>query len=136
MKITRNDLKKDNGQALVEFALIVPILLFLIVAVIDFGWLFMAQIRVTNAAREAARYYAVHKDTGSTKDLVIATLTPIAKESIGSLDSYPDVNVTFPAGTKVSVYVSADVSTLTGFFFDPNVPIPIKAEAHMRVEYD
>lgn len=136
MKIIRNDLKKDNGQALVEFALIVPILLFLIVAVIDFGWLFMAQIRVTNAAREAARYYAVHKDTGSTRELVRTTLKPIVIESIGSLDLDPQVEFTFPAGIKVSVYVTADVGTLTGFFFDPDVPIPIKAEAHMRVEYD
>lgn len=134
MKAKIRRVNKEEGQALVEFALILPILLLLIVAVVDFGWIFMAQIRVTNAAREAVRYYAVHKDTGTTKETVESKLTTIAKESLDFLDSSPEVNASFPAGTKVSVYVTADVDTLTKLFFDQ--PLQIKAEAHMRVEYD
>lgn len=53
--------KKDEGkgQALVEFALIVPIFLILLFAIVDFGMGFYSWITVTNAAREGARLGAV-----------------------------------------------------------------------------
>lgn len=128
-------LKKEEGQALVEFALILPILLLLIIAVIDFGWLFMARIRVTNAAREAVRYYAVHKDTGNTEGAVETKLKAIAKESLDFVDNADlSVDASFPAGQKVSVFVTADVEPLTRLFFTTDVTI--STEAHMRVEYD
>jgi hypothetical protein len=47
--------KKENGQAAVEFALVLPIFLLLIFAIIDFGWLFYNYINVENSARNAAR---------------------------------------------------------------------------------
>ncbi|MBI3748598.1 MAG: pilus assembly protein [Chloroflexi bacterium] len=43
-----------DGQALVEFALIVPIMLFLLVIAIDFGRLFFSYIQINNASREGA----------------------------------------------------------------------------------
>ena len=49
---------RPRGQALVEFALIVPVLLLLLLVAIDFGRLFFSYIEVTNAAREAAAYVA------------------------------------------------------------------------------
>jgi Flp pilus assembly protein TadG len=49
-----------DGQALVEFALIVPLFLVLIFAVFDFGRVIWANDAVGNAAREAARYAIVH----------------------------------------------------------------------------
>ena len=50
----------EKGQALVEFALLVPIFLLLLFAVVDFGMGFYSWITVTNAAREGARLGAVH----------------------------------------------------------------------------
>jgi Flp pilus assembly protein TadG len=44
-----------RGQALVEFALVVPLFLLLIAGMIDFGLGLNASITVTNAAREGAR---------------------------------------------------------------------------------
>lgn len=49
-----------RGQSLVEFALVLPMLLVLIVSAIEIGRLFFTKIVVTNAAREAAYYYAVN----------------------------------------------------------------------------
>lgn len=48
-------LRNRSGQALVEFALTVPILLFLVVGIIEFGRLMSAQQTITDTAREAAR---------------------------------------------------------------------------------
>jgi len=49
----------EKGQALVEFALLVPIFLLLLFAIIDFGMGFYSWITVTNGAREGARLGAV-----------------------------------------------------------------------------
>jgi Flp pilus assembly protein TadG len=48
----------DRGQSLAEFALIVPILFLLAVAIGDFGRIFNALVAVESAAREAADYGA------------------------------------------------------------------------------
>ncbi len=52
--------KGEKGQALVEFALLVPIFLILMFAIVDFGMGFYSWITVTNSAREGARLGAVH----------------------------------------------------------------------------
>lgn len=51
---------RRRGQALVEFALVVPLLLLLIVIVIDFGRALYVQTAIQNGAREGARFGSVH----------------------------------------------------------------------------
>ena len=55
----KKKLKNEKGQAMVEFALVLPILLFVVCGIIDFGWLFFNQLSLDNACREGARYAAV-----------------------------------------------------------------------------
>lgn len=43
------------GAATVEMAVVTPILLGLVFAIIEYGWIFMLQSNVTNATREACR---------------------------------------------------------------------------------
>lgn len=52
-----------HGQALVEFALIFPIFLLLLMSIITFGLYTFYNQQLSNAAREAARYAAVHSST-------------------------------------------------------------------------
>jgi Flp pilus assembly protein TadG len=59
----------DEGQALVEFALIVPVLMLLLVGVFEFGRAWSAHQAVTDAAREGARL-AVIADPNVTEDSV------------------------------------------------------------------
>ncbi|MBC9732260.1 TadE/TadG family type IV pilus assembly protein [Nocardioides marmotae] len=47
--------RDGRGAAAVEFALVVPLLLFLVFGIIDFGWMLMKANLVNNAARDAAR---------------------------------------------------------------------------------
>jgi hypothetical protein len=51
---------KPRGQSLVEFALLLPVLLLLILGAMDFGRLFYTKLVLTNAAREGANYLARH----------------------------------------------------------------------------
>jgi Flp pilus assembly protein TadG len=58
--IRRQRKNGEKGQALAEFALLVPIFLILLFAIVDFGMGFYSWITVTNSAREGARLGAVH----------------------------------------------------------------------------
>jgi Flp pilus assembly protein TadG len=55
-----NKPKKAHGQSLVEFAIILPILLLVILGAMDFARLFTTKIVLTNAAREGASYLSNH----------------------------------------------------------------------------
>jgi Flp pilus assembly protein TadG len=46
----------EGGQSLVEFAIIVPLLLFILLAILDFSRVFTTMLTVEAAAREAADY--------------------------------------------------------------------------------
>ncbi|HLL81454.1 MAG TPA: TadE/TadG family type IV pilus assembly protein, partial [Longimicrobium sp.] len=61
--------RSDEGQAVVEFALIVPVLLLLVLGVVEFGRAWSAHQAVTDAAREGARL-AVIADPTVTEDSV------------------------------------------------------------------
>ena len=54
--IRRRD--RSRGESVVEFALVLPILLLLLAATIDFGRLFYLYVAVNNAAKEGALYGA------------------------------------------------------------------------------
>lgn len=55
--------RSRSGQSITEFALLVPLMLLLAVAVADFGRLFTSMIAVESAAREAADYGAMQGKT-------------------------------------------------------------------------
>src|SRR4029077_16914007 len=57
--ISRNGRARRRGQSLVEFALVLPIFLLLIMGVIDAGRLVYMNSTLSNAAREGARTGAV-----------------------------------------------------------------------------
>ena len=56
----------EEGAVAVEFALILPILVFLVLGAMDLGHRFYMQNLITNASREGARYAA--KYTGTNAD--------------------------------------------------------------------
>jgi Flp pilus assembly protein TadG len=87
----------DRGQALVEFALILPIALLILMGIIQFGFLFAGHIGVTNAIRETARF-------GSTSPVNDASA---ATTNAGNICTY----LKGTAMTRVPGYSSANVVT-------------------------
>ena len=92
----------DGGAAAVEFALVMPILLALVFGIINFGFIFAAQISLNGSARDAARAGVV-KPLGSTgvamKCSAIATLARDGAVTIGVDKTKIGITVTGPAGT-------------------------------------
>jgi Flp pilus assembly protein TadG len=94
----------DRGQAFVEFALILPVLLLLVLGIIQFGRLYNSNETITNATRAGARVAAVSR---TASDPVGATIQAV-KNSAPNLDlSQVTVTVTpappWPQGSSVTV---------------------------------
>ena len=64
--------ERSRGQAAVEFALILPVFMLLLLLAVDFGRLFFTYIQLNNTAREGAAYAAFNPTTSN------GTLTTIA----------------------------------------------------------
>lgn len=107
-----NIIKKEDGQAIVELAISLPILIMILCAIIDFGWLFMNQNSIDYASREGARYAIVNS---SSKSAIEAHIRAIAPENIATT---AEINITFtnvsnPRLGDVVIEISDDVAILT-----------------------
>lgn len=66
--------KRSSGQALVEFALILPLLIVLIFAIMDFGYYLFVTISVNHATREGVRRAAMNNvSCTQVRDAVVNT---------------------------------------------------------------
>src|SRR5690242_21582132 len=70
------------GAAAVEFALILPLLVTLVLASVDFGQFAYNYIAVTNAARAGASYGIMNNYTNSTKAVRMAGIQQAAWDEI------------------------------------------------------
>ena len=62
-------MKSEKGQAAVEFALVLPILLMLIFGIIDFGRVLYTKSALTSLSQEAARHVSIYY--GSENDVAL-----------------------------------------------------------------
>jgi Flp pilus assembly protein TadG len=84
--------RRREGQALVELALVMPILVGIVVVLFQYGILFITYLSIIHMTRDVARWLAVHP--GSTeasvvayvnKDLPNSVIVPTSVVSSGSL---------------------------------------------------
>ena len=50
----------DDGQNLVEFALLLPILMYILMGIMQFGLIFAVYLTLNNAVREGARWASIY----------------------------------------------------------------------------
>ena len=68
----------DRGATAVEFALLLPLLLLIVMGIIDFGRMLNAQETLTQAAREGARLVALGQPNVASRTQAAATgLSPV-----------------------------------------------------------
>jgi beta-lactam-binding protein with PASTA domain len=65
MKLPWRRNEVSRGQALVEFAIVLPVLALLLVMALDFGRVYFGWVSLTNAARVGANYASSHSDAWS-----------------------------------------------------------------------
>lgn len=109
---------RSGGQSVAEFAIVLPIFLLMVFAIIDLGRVVWAYDNLGNAAREGARYASVHggsdvttcptgPNLGSTPATGCPTWTPDSKEPT----RIQTRGFLVAAGSSVTVYVCYYVTT-------------------------
>ncbi|WP_434993339.1 TadE family protein [Arthrobacter sp. Ld5] len=111
-------MKKENGAAAVEMALVLPILILLLFGIMEFGRAFNTQVTLTNAARESVRVIAISKDEPRSKSSAVnaaGALRPALSPSDVTI-SVPGATSgnRCPAGSTATVTITYSLSTLTG----------------------
>ena len=146
MKNNRTGKARRAGQAIVEFALILPIFLILILSAVDFGRAYLRLHLLTNAAREGARTASLPRSTESdVQNTVNNFLTDAGLKAV----SFPpsEIVVTDPNGNektglavaqegdRVRVMVVQDFSIIgVGFVPGTDGKIPLSASCTFRHE--
>ena len=118
----------DRGVAMVELALILPVLVMLLVGIIEFGRAFNWQVSIQGAAREGASALALGESSG---DVETAVNGSAGAASVTGIDQSP-----CPSGTSSSSTSYATVTVHADFTFGiPFVDLGTKtlsASASMR----
>ncbi|MFA5882607.1 MAG: TadE family protein [Acidimicrobiia bacterium] len=114
----------EPGQATVEFALVLPLLIMAMLAVIQVGLLVRDHLAVTHAAREAVREASVDPDP----DRAVAAARRTLPGADVEVSSRPAVGE--PISVEVSYRSVTDVPLVGVLFPDP----VLRSRAVMRVE--
>jgi Flp pilus assembly protein TadG len=113
-----------RGQATVELALVLPLVVFGLLAVLQVGLVVRDQVAVVHAAREAARAASVDPDPAAP---VRAARRVVARAEV---DVGPRPRVGEPIAVTVTDTSRTDLPLVGALFPDPR----LSARATMRVE--
>lgn len=117
----------ERGAAAVEFALILPVLLIMVLGMLEFSRAYNTQISLSNAAREGARVMAIHDDSDQAIEAAIAA-APSVSPAIGAGDVTISPASCSP-GDQIEFQIDYDLSLMTGFF---GVTLPISGVGVMQ----
>lgn len=154
----------SRGQALVEFAIVLPVMLLVLLLAVDFGRLFFTYISVHNAAREGAFFAATHAgDSDYEADAFAAAVAAAARAqaNVQAQGGEGEMSVTGPdcfaaatesavrcdlasdyatgIGNQVAVGVSQSFSfatPLVGDLFGGEIPVAATATAPVLDQTD
>ena len=112
-------LRDEHGATAVEFAMIVPLLLVLVLGIAEFGHAFQVQGTLSAAAREGARVMALQNDPAAARTAVRAaspTLDPMVTNAQITVTPSTGCPTTGTTAQNVRVTVAYPMPFLTGFF--------------------
>ncbi|MBW1991115.1 MAG: pilus assembly protein [Deltaproteobacteria bacterium] len=133
---------RERGVVTVEFALLLPLIVLILVGLVEAGHLWHLQHTITNASREGARAAIVFRKDYSPNDVKVraqnavnnylSNFLPAGKWQV----SFPtEPPATYQAGANITVRVTATHGLL---ILDALIPafqnISIEAETTMRLE--
>ena len=128
--------RNERGAAAVEFALLLPLLVVILFGIIEFGIALSRVIAYTSAAREGARYAAVHcaPDAIQCNDALIQARVAQAAngDPIGPGAPHADRDCTLATGDPVTVaweqHVPIDVPLLPDLSWDMTIAGTFRCE--------
>ena len=135
----KNKKMNNQGQNIIEFALVLPLLLIILFGVLDLGRIFFGSISLTNAAREGVRYLTLHPNdvvneyspywgakSAAIEDAGYAGIS-IGESQVTVDCSNADSDDFCDSGTAATVEVSHDFELVLGWILPSPITITRKA---------
>jgi hypothetical protein len=140
--------RDQEGTALVEFALVLPLFLVLVIGMVDFGKGFNYWINQTHIANQGARFAVVDRNPGEAAGLTLqeyirrhATTDELEDGGTRSVENPLSVCIEFPDGDTPAAGDPVTVTVRTSYdwmpFLDANIGVSavnIEGSATMRLE--
>ncbi|MFE4543802.1 TadE/TadG family type IV pilus assembly protein [Arthrobacter sp. NPDC056727] len=112
----------ERGAVAVEFAILAPVLIMILLGIMEFGRAYNVQNSLTNAAREGVRSMAVNNNPTAALSAAknAASLVSPKLQDSNVAFAFQTVPATTPAptscsaGVQVTVTISYNLSTMTG----------------------
>ncbi len=140
--MTRAARKGKRGAALIEFVLVLPLFLTILLGTIDWGWFFVVREIAINATREGARAGSVAASQAAAMDAARTAATGYLQNALGA--SYavtPGVTPCTSAGSScISVTltdfapVPGGTRSITGLQAWTRAPVTFTVRTDMRLE--
>ena len=119
-----------RGVAVLELAIMLPLLLLLVLGAIEYSWLFLKSHQVTNAARQAARIGAMVDSDSAT--VVQAANDALTAGGMGGMSYQVTVNpidvLNLAAGSLLTVEVEVPYDEVS-LLQIPLIPTPAQLRA-------
>jgi Flp pilus assembly protein TadG len=114
-------MRKDQGQAMVEFAMILPILLLLVLGIIQFGILFNNHLTLTDAVRAGARQAAVSRTLPNPAGSATNRVRSAAATSLDDADLEVSVTPYDPVSGQARFVQGGDVTVTATYPYSINL---------------
>jgi Flp pilus assembly protein TadG len=134
--------RRDRGANLVEFALIAPLLIILVLGIVEFGYLFAQYNEIRHGAREGARYAAVsNPDYNLDGSINASDVQDVTCDTVDLPSTSVEVSLQLNAPGQddrldyATITVESAATSLTGFpFITALLPATIDNSAVFRLE--
>ena len=126
-------LKNEKGQSLVEFAILLPLVLLLLMGILEFGIMLNSYLTINNSAREGARLGIVDGSNLEISELITNLSTNLNTENLivniipleGSRKSGDTLTVEVIYNYQVIIPIISNIL---------NDVVVLKAKTSMRIE--
>jgi Flp pilus assembly protein TadG len=127
-------LRRTEGQAFVEFVIVLPLLVMLVMGIVQFGLAFHNYLSITDATRVGARAAAVKRTSGACAAATTAIQNTVSAKQWSQVSSR--ITCTTPDGTDTGdrVIVKVDYPYSIGLPGDINFDGLLTATATERLE--
>ena len=131
--------QKQRGTSIVEFAIVLPMLIILLLGIVEFGFALYDQAVITNASREGARAGIVAQNPRKTSADITAIVNNYCQTYLISFTENDPVTTvagggSFPNPLTVTVTYNYGFLALPNFLVDLTGPISLSASTVMLME--
>jgi Flp pilus assembly protein TadG len=108
----------ERGAVAVEFAILAPVLVMLLLGIMEFGRAYNAQASLSAAAREGVRVMAISNDPVASRTAAKNTAASLQPALVDTNIAFKNLDIptssSCAAGTQMSVTITYTLSTMTG----------------------